>query len=176
MPNDDDVFLQIKKWTIEDRVFKLKLPDKEGFSWAMELSYPFKHPAPVSIIVLNPADTDFVVLQISMKMSPQHFEGLNKKGPAAANLFYFQLQKMFLEKDVTFNIDSNNQMWIVSEQIHFDGLTKNELFRTIRRIHNAVLLGNMILDEVINATFIPGPSGKKGSGKKEAGGTGNIYQ
>ena len=176
MPDENDVFLQVKKWCIEDRVFKLKLPDKEGFSWAIELSYPFKHPAPVSIIVLNPVDTDFIVLQISMKMSPQHADGLKKKGPAAANIFYYQLQKMFLEKDVTFNIDSNNEMWIVSETIHFDGLTKYELFKTIRRIHNTVLLGNMILDEVINATFVPGPQPKKGGGKKEGSGTTGYYQ
>ena len=176
MPDENDVFLQVKKWTIEDRVFKLKLPDKDEFSWAMELSYPFKHPAPVSIIVLNPTDTDFIVLQISMKMSPQHFDGLTKKGPAAANLFYYQLQKMFLEKELTYNIVSNEQMWFVSDQIHFDGLNKHELFKTIRRIHNAVLLGNMILDEVINATFVPGPQPKKGGGKKEGSGTTGFYQ
>ncbi len=161
----DDVFLMVKKWCIEDRVFKLKLPDKEGFSWAIELSYPFNHPAPVAIIALNPTNTDFVLLQITMKMSPQHLDGLKQKGLAAIGTFYFRLQSMFLQKDVTFNIDRNNHTWIVSEQIHFDGLSKHEFFKCIRHIHNATLLGNMIIDEVIQSTFLPVQPSKKGEGK-----------
>ncbi|MBN2153755.1 MAG: DUF2299 family protein [Candidatus Lokiarchaeota archaeon] len=177
MSDNDDVFLQIKKWCIEDRVFKLKLPGKEGFTWAVELSYPYKHPVPASIVILNPTDTDFIILQINMKMSPQHLEALTKKGPPALPIFYNQMQRMFLQKDVTFNIDRNQHAWIISEQIHFDGLSKNELFKAIRRIHNAMFLGNMIIDEVLQATFLP--VGKKGSGsggKEGSGMGGSFYQ
>nr|MDO8085975.1 DUF2299 family protein [Candidatus Sigynarchaeum springense] len=177
MSDTDEMFIQVKKWCIEDRVFKLKLPGKEGFTWAIEISYPFKHPMPVSIIILNPTDTDFIILQINMAMSPQHLEALTKKGPPALPIFYNRMQMMFLEKDVTFNIDRNQHKWIISDQIHFDGLSKNELFRAIRRIHNAMILGNMIIDEVLQATFLP--VGKKGGGpggKESSGASGGFYQ
>ncbi|MEX2719335.1 MAG: DUF2299 family protein [Candidatus Sigynarchaeum springense] len=177
MSDTDDIFLQVKKWCIEDRVFKLKLPGKEGFTWGIELSYPFKHPMPVSIIIINPTDTDFIIIQINMKMSPQHLDALMKKSPLALPLFYNKMQAMFLQKDVTFNIDRNQHTWIISDQIHFDGLSKNELFRSIRRIHNAMILGNMIIDEVLQATFLP--VGKKGGsieGKEGSGASGGFYQ
>ncbi len=177
MSDTDDLFLQVKKWCIEDRVFKLKLPGKEGFTWAIELSYPFKHPTPASIIIINPTNTDFIVLQINMKMSPQHLEALTKKGPVAIPIFYNSLQKMFLQKDVTFNIDRTQHAWIISDQIHFDGLSKNDLFKSIRLIHNAMILGNMLIDEVLQATFMP--VGKKGGGpggKEGSGASGGFYQ
>jgi hypothetical protein len=176
MSDNDDVFLQVKKWCIEDRVFKLKLPEKEGFTWAIECSYPFKHPMPASVIILNPTNTDFIVLQIIMKMSPQHLEALTKKGPPALPIFYNRMQQMFLEKDVTFNIDRNQHTWIISDQIHFDGLSKNELFKAIRHIHNSMILGNMFIDEILQMTFMP--VGKKGgaSGKEEGKSGGGFYQ
>jgi hypothetical protein len=109
-------------------------------------------------------------------MSPQHLDAIQKKGPPALPVFYARLRNMFLQKDVTFNIDPDKKIWLISDQIHFDGLTKNELFKSIRHIHNAALLGNMILDEVIQTTFMP--VGKKGgSGGKEDGKMGGgFYQ
>jgi hypothetical protein len=176
--DNDDVFLQVKKWCIEDKAFKLKLPGKDGFTWAVELSYPFKHPNPASVIILNPTNTDFLVVQIMMKMSPQHQEALTKKGPPALPVFYNRMQMMFLQKDVTFNIDRNQHTWIISDQIHYDGLSKNELFKAIRHVHNSMIIGNMLIDEILQSTFMPMPTpGKKGiGGKKEPDGTGsNLY-
>ncbi len=172
--SDNDVFLQIKKWCMEDRVYKLK-KDQQGVSWIIELSYPFNHPQPVNVAIINPSDTDFVLIQVSMLMSPQHLDAMVKKGTPALPIFYSRLRFMFLQKDVGFNIDAQKNLWQISEQIHFDGLSKNDLFKAIRHIYNVALLGNMIIDEVLQTTFMP--VGKKGGGPggKEANGTGGTF-
>ena len=87
------------------------------------------------------------------------------------------MQKMFLTKNVTFNIDRNQHAWIISDQIHFDGLSKNELFKSIRLIHNSMILGNMLIDEVLQATFLPvGKKGGGSGGKEGSGASGGFYQ
>lgn len=149
MPYEDDVFLQVKKWAIEDRVFKIKLPDKDGISWAMDLTYPSNHPTPISIIILSPNGSDFISLQVSMKLDPNILSRLKKIGQSAIDDFYYRMQVMFLEKDIAFSVDKNNNTWIIVETIHFDGLTKNELFKTIRRIYNSTVLVNMILSNLV---------------------------
>jgi hypothetical protein len=174
----DDVFLQLKKWCLEDRIFKLKLPEKEAYSWAFEVSYPFNNPMPVAISIMNEKNTDLVSIQLPIKMSPHHQEELKKKGPPAIPFFYNRLQTMFLQRDIAFSIDGNQHLWVIIEQIHFDGLSKHEFFKAIRHVHNTMILSNMILEEVIRTTTFM-PVGKKGGGPggKDAGETsGTFYQ
>lgn len=173
--NADEVFTQVKKWTMKEQIFKLNLPAKDKVEWAIELSYPFNHPNPVAIVILNPKERDFIAIQIRIRMSPQHFNLMKKKGQAAFNLYYHRLRKVFLEKDVTFNINQVNSEWIASDQIHFDGLTKHEFFKTIRRVHNAIILGNILIDEVLNTTIINAPKGKPQGKGKDSFNQGNLY-
>ncbi|MHA1680731.1 MAG: DUF2299 family protein [Promethearchaeota archaeon] len=173
--NSEEVFTQIKKWTMKEQIFKLVLEAKDKISWAIELTYPFNHPNPVAIVILNPKNRDFIGIQIRIRMSPPHFKRMEKKGLGAFNLYYHKLRKVFLEKDVTFNINNVKNEWIASDQIHFDGLTKHEFFKTIRRVHNSIILGNILIDEVLNTTIINAPKGKPPGKGKNSFNQGNLY-
>ena len=169
-----DKFNEIKKWTMQEQIFKLELPKKENVDWAIELNYPFKHPQPISIVVLNPVNKDFIVLQIAMQMSPQHQQALAKKGNISFAIFYNRLKVELLKKDVSYNINQKAHKWILTDQIYYDGLTKHEFFKTIRKLHNSAILGNMMIDEVVHMAIIPqAKKGKPGKGPNSTGG--GIY-
>lgn len=172
--NSKEAFNLIKNWSIKEQIYKLKKPGNEKFDWLIELSYPFKHPRPMSISVVNPKDKDFIMIQLPIKMSPQHLAALQKKGPAAMGLFYHRLQTVFLQKDITFSLNPKENAWVAMEQIYYDApLTKDSFFKAIRKVHNAIIHINMVIDEVIRMPVI---KGNYGGGKKEKGGTsGNIY-
>jgi len=148
MTSEDDVFLQIKKWTMEEKVFKVHLPRQVGISWAIELAYPFNHPTPMPIVILNQTGTDSISLQISMKMGKECFL-LKAKSPAALKNFYFSLQTIFLDRDVAYNTNMDNNTWIIVDTIFFDGLTKNELFKAIRHVHDSACMSNLLLAKAI---------------------------
>ena len=150
MQDENDVFLQVKKWCLEANLFKTKLPNKENISWAMELSYPFNHPMPISIIVLNYINADFISMQVSIKMCPEYYEEFVARTSDNVESFYFELQKMLLEKELDFNVNVDIASWNIFDTIYFDGLTKNELFKSFRRIYGSVLLGNMILGKIMH--------------------------
>lgn len=170
----DDPYTEIKAWTMDEQLFKVKLPAKDNVDWAMELSYPFNHPAPMNIVVLNPKRKDFIVLQIAIKMSQQHEDGMHKKGPAAFAVFYHRWKVFLLEKDVSYNINQQDNSWIISDLIYYDGLTKHEFFKCIRHLFNAAMYGNILLDEVMQAQFVQGKKG--GRGPDALGDTGgNLY-
>ncbi|MHA1794103.1 MAG: DUF2299 family protein [Promethearchaeota archaeon] len=169
-----ELFSTIKKWTMQDQIFKLKLPDKENTEWAIELTYPFKHPAPMTIYVVQPKKRDFLVVEIPIRMSDVHLNAFNKKGKAAFGVFYYQLRKLFLNKNLSYNINQSTNSWVISEQIYIDGLTKNEFFKTIRKVYNTMMLGNMLIEEILNSKII-GPIGKNPAGFKGNMAGGNLY-
>ncbi|MFX0101788.1 MAG: DUF2299 family protein [Candidatus Hodarchaeota archaeon] len=172
MSSSKEIFDIVKKWSMKEQVFKLKKPGTDKFDWLIELSYPFMHPQPMTMSVVNPKDKDFIMIQLPIKMSPQHQGALEKKGPAAFGLFYHRLQTVFLQKDITFSLNPKIHQWVAMEQIFYDGLTKDAYFKAIRKVHNAIILINMVIDEVIRMPTIKGGYG----GKKDSGGTsGNIY-
>lgn len=172
--NKTEIFDMVKKWCMKEQVFKMKLPEKDKVEYAIELSYPFNHPNPVSIAVVNPKDRDFLLIQIRIRMSPKHVERMKEKGIPAFNIFYHKLRKIFLEKDVTFRINQARNEWIASDQIHHDGLTQHEFFKTIRRVYNAVILGNITIDEVISMAIIKTPVGGAPP-SSNAENRGNLY-
>ncbi len=177
--DESSVADEIKAWCMEEQIFKVKLPAKDNVIWAIELSYPFNHPAPVGIVILQPRKKDFIVLQIAMKMSPQHEAMLKQKGPVAFGLFYHRLKMVLLQKDISYNVDANNNQWIMSDIMHMDGITKHEFFKTIRHLYNAAIMGNMLIEEVLNMAILPAgkappklPPGQKGADDSTGG---NLY-
>jgi len=148
------VFEKLKRWTLEEKIFKLVLPQKKDVEWAFELSYPFKHPAPMNVLILNPSGRDMIIIQIGIKMSPQHLAVMKEKGPVAFQLFYHGLKKLFLQKDVLYRIDQANHTWVASVQIYFDGLTKHNFFSSIQRLYNAIILGNLLIEEIIQMKIV----------------------
>ena len=147
--NDKNVFAIIKKWCVEEKVFKNKLPAKNGFDWAMQLSYPFDNPQAMSIVICNPAGTDFIMLQINVKIALIQADALKQK--RCTKRFWYQLQETFLEHDVVYEVAGMDGTFMVARPIFYDGLTKDHFFETIRAIHDAAMLGNLLLSEIIDS-------------------------
>jgi hypothetical protein len=141
----------VKKWLMDEQIFKVKLPNNENVAWAFEGSYPFMHPQPTSIVVLNPKGKDFIVIQIAIKMSPQHEEAFIRKDPDVLNMFYERFKVMLLEKDISYNIDQQANQWILTEQIYYEGLTKDHFFKDVRRVYNSSVLGNLMIEQILNS-------------------------
>jgi hypothetical protein len=144
----DNMFPKIKRWCTEDNIFDQKLPPQAGIKWAMQLKYPFNHPAPVPITIVQPAGMDFIIVQLAIKLDPRQVETLNRI--AAMDKFYSRLKRMFLEHEVMYTFDEKNQAWVMVKQIHYDGLSKDRLFETFQRIFNFMVFGGAIYEEVIN--------------------------
>ncbi|MHA1310086.1 MAG: DUF2299 family protein [Candidatus Helarchaeota archaeon] len=168
MYNSNNIEETIRTWCQDEGIYRIKHKGDELAKrnlFIFDIDYPYNHPHPVRMQVFVPKGKDFVVILCSTKISPIHINALKSNNKIVQNFIDKFLDKMYLLQ-VDYNLRSNKNYpdaWAISDRIFFDGLTKNEFYKTIKKIFNAQMYANLILNKA--CMFAKGNDIKKISNK-----------
>ena len=126
---------KVKNWLVDEGFFReMKVDDNADFHYIIEF------PKDNIMDVVKPKGKDFVVIGCATQVSPEHTNLMMESTPHNRKNFLLDLQfginKYFVDFELNVNQDILQQ-YIVSDTIYEDGLTKNELVRTIKRVFKA---------------------------------------
>ncbi len=139
----------VRDWALEEGIMSKKFPSKEELEFGFELKFPPNAPFQKNVALVCPKDKDFIVFQLGTQMSPEHVAIMKNAPPEKQVRFFSKMKKFFYQQNLLYNLDIPNLRWAVIDQVHFDGLTKNVFFSTIRKIFNTSLYIDQILAEII---------------------------
>ena len=138
---------KIVRYCTEEGILRMKLPENEKVEFGFNVEFPPNHPMAKTMTVLQPKNKSFVVIQIGIKISPQHLASLEKfklKG-----LFFDMLKRMLLGKNLIFKLEVVQNRFMLSEQIYEEGLNMDIFYRYLREIFNTSLTTNLLLTDII---------------------------
>jgi len=159
--NYKEVEQKIKAWTTSEGIFKIKRPSDPKTEFIIDLMYPFNHPQPMNFVVLVPKERDYLRILCGTKISPPHLECLKK--PEIRHKFLQNFTKTMLFLQIIHSLKQEKNIpifWELSEQIYFDGLTKHEFFKALRKVYFATISAILLLNELCSPGGVltkPGP-------------------
>jgi len=154
--NSKEIEKTVKEWCTEEGIFKIKRPSDPKTNFIFELSYPFNHPRPMHFITLVPKERGLIRIACGTKISPPHLQCLKKS--EVRQKFLQQFTKTMLFQQVLHSIKQEKNIpvfWEISDEIYFDGLTKNEFFKSLRKIYFSTVSAILLLNELCGAGEIP---------------------
>lgn len=155
--NSKDIEKKVKSWCTDEGIFKIKRPSDPKADFIIDLTYPFNHPRPMSFVVLVPKERDFLRIICGTKISPPHLQCLKKTEIRQKFLQAFTKNMLFLQVIHSIKHEKNVPVfWELSDQIYFDGLNKNEFFKSMRKVYFAAISAILLLNELC----MPGEIGK----------------
>lgn len=134
----------VKNWLADEGVFREKTADENA-----EFHFVIEFPKDNVMDVVKPKGKDVIVIGCATQVSPEHLSLMQSASPEEKAEFFYEVStslNMFLV-DYELNIDQDLlQQFIVTDTIFDDGLSKNNLFKTLKRVFKAKLHCIMILN------------------------------
>ncbi|MFX1497123.1 MAG: DUF2299 family protein [Promethearchaeota archaeon] len=156
--NESKIKYLIREYLLEEGLLRQNLPDNEQ---KLEFGFRFVFPpSPVgqNMIALKPKNKNLIVISNPIQISPEHITALNSLKANKKMRYFMDLRKFFLIKDVFFRIDIQNYRYEISDQLFFnedDLISKNDFFRSIRKVFTCAAYSNMILNDYCSSTMKP---------------------
>ena len=150
--NSKNVEEIIRNWCQDEGIFRIKHKGDELAKinqFIFDLDFPYNHPRPVRIQVFVPKGKDFVVILCSTKISTNHINILKNNKKVVQQFINEFIDRMYLIQ-VEFNLrnaKTHPDAWALSTRIFFDGLSKNEFYKGIKKVYNSHMIGNFILNK-----------------------------
>lgn len=146
--NESNTKFLIREYLLDEGLLREKIKDPK-IEFGFQFSFP---PGPMGKImfVIKPIDKDLLIITIGTQISKQHINALNLLKNNKKMLFWMDLRKSFLLKDVFFRIDIKNHRYEVSDQrfLNNDGsISKNSFFKSVRKVFNSAVYSNIILGQ-----------------------------
>ena len=119
---------------------------------------PLGRPIGQKMLIFKPKQKDMVIISIATQISKIHIDALNSLDHKKKMQFFMDIRKHFLLKDVLYRIDIPNYRYEISEQIFFSRyeiISKNALFKAIRKIFDTMVYSNLILNEYCEGKIKP---------------------
>ncbi|MCP4761535.1 MAG: DUF2299 domain-containing protein [archaeon] len=123
--------------------------DKKKIHFGYNIVFPPNHPQPKKMVLLQPKNKNSIVIQSGTQISSANKQFF-QQNPKKKLIFFEILKRFLLSKDIMFNIDIKQDRFLVSDQIYEDGLTMNEFFKSIRKVFNSSVYGNLLLSDIIS--------------------------
>ena len=138
---------KIVRYCTEEGILRTKLPANEKIEFGFNVEYPPSHPMAKTMTVLQPKDKSFVIIQIGIKISPEHLASLEKF--KLKRLFYDMLKRMLLSSNIIFKLEMEQNRFMLSEQIYEEGLNMDVFYRYLRMVFNTSLKTNLMLTDIV---------------------------
>ena len=150
--NDDIMEEQVKQWlSEEDLLREVKYDENADFHFIIEF------PKDNIMDVVKPKGKDCLVLACATQVAPQHTSLMNSADAKTRKEFLMGLNFGFNSFLVDFELQIANdilQQFVITDQIFEDGLTKNELIKTLKRIFKAKLHCIWLIDEKFGSVSV----------------------
>ena len=135
----------VKQWlTDEDFLREVKYDENADFHYIVEF------PKDNIMDVVKPKDKDCIVVACATQVAPQHLDLMNRADNNTQKSFImdlnFGLNSFLVDYELQVSQDILQQ-FVITDQIFEDGLTKNELIKTLKRIFKSKLHCIWLIDQ-----------------------------
>ena len=136
---------EVKKWLLEEDILReMKFDENADFHIIAEF------PKDNIMDVVKPKGKDCLVIACATQVAPQHLNLMNSASLQTNKEFImelnFGLNKFLVDYELQVNQDILQQ-FIITEQIFEDGLTKDMLIRTLKRVFKSKLHCIWLIDQ-----------------------------
>ena len=135
----------VEKWLLdEDLLREMKYDENADFHFIVEF------PKENIMDVVKPKDKDCLVLACATQVAPQHLDLMKSADIKTQKEFIMELNFGLNKFLVDFELQVNQnilQQFIITEQIFEDGLTKDMLIRTLKRVFKSKLHCIWLIDQ-----------------------------
>lgn len=139
---------EVEKWLLdEDLLREMKYDENADFHFIVEF------PKENIMDVVKPKDKDCIVIACATQVAPQHRDLMVAADNKTKKDFIMELNFGLNQFLVDFELQVNNdilQQFIITEQIFEDGLTKDMLIRTLKRVFKSKLHCIWLIDQKFN--------------------------
>ncbi len=153
----EDIEKKVLEICKAEGIFKEKMPPHENFLFAFKVTYPPGHPHPNHLVVVVPKNKQYVSIELATKISPQHLATFKKMeeqtGTSFIPLFFHLLRNMLLNRNLFYQFNANNDSYVFSEHIYFDGLTMHSFYQALRKIYYASVSAQITINDVASGKF-----------------------
>lgn len=136
---------KVEQWlSEEDFIREMKYDENADFHFIIEF------PNDNIMDVVKPKDKDCVVIACATQVAPQHLSLMESASKKTQKDFIMELNFGLNHFLVDYELKVSNdilQQFVITEQIFEDGLTKNELVRTIKRVFKSKLHCIWLIDQ-----------------------------
>lgn len=135
----------VEKWLLEEDLLReMKYDENADFHFIIEF------PKENIMDVVKPKDKDCIIIACATQVAPQHIDLIKTATPQTRKEFLLDLNFGLNSFLVDFELQINQdilQQFVVTDQIFEDGLNKNELIRTLKRVFKAKLHCIWLIDK-----------------------------
>ncbi|MEE1150671.1 DUF2299 domain-containing protein [Methanobrevibacter sp. UBA212] len=142
----------VRQWlSEEDLLREVKYDENADFHYIIEF------PKENIMDVVKPAGKDCLIVACATQVAPQHLDLMKQADNKTQKDFIMDLNFGLNNFLVDFELQVAQdilQQFVVTEQIFEDGITKNEFFRTLKRIFKAKLHCIWLIDKTFGSVQI----------------------
>ncbi|WP_462316245.1 DUF2299 domain-containing protein [Methanobrevibacter sp.] len=142
----------VREWlSEEDLLREVKYDENADFHYIIEF------PKENIMDVVKPAGEDCLIMACATQVAPQHLDLMRQSDIKVQKDFIMDLNFGLNNFLVDFELQVANdilQQFVITEQIFEDGITKNEMFRTLKRIFKAKLHCIWLIDKTFGSIQI----------------------
>ncbi|WP_298499009.1 DUF2299 family protein [uncultured Methanobrevibacter sp.] len=135
----------VEKWLLdEDLLLEMKYDENADFHYIVEF------PKDNIMDVVKPKEKDCIVIACATQVAPQHLDLMKRADKKTNKDFLMELNFGLNNFLVDFELQINQdilQQFIITEQIFEDGLTKDMLIRTLKRVFKSKLHCIWLIDQ-----------------------------
>lgn len=143
----------VEKWLLdEDLLREMKYDENADFHFIVEF------PKENIMDVVKPKDKDSIIIACATQVAPQHLDLMKMADQKTQKEFIMALNFGLNNFLVDFELQINQnilQQFVITEQIFEDGLTKDMLIRTLKRVFKSKLHCIWLIDEKFGNVNIP---------------------
>ncbi len=145
---------KVEKWLLDEDILReMKYDENADFHFIVEF------PKENIMDVVKPKDKDSIILACATQVAPQHVSLMESADMKTKKEFLLELNFGLNTFLVDFDLQVSNDIlrqFVVTEQIFEDALTKDMLFRTLKRVFKAKLHCIWLIDKKFGK--LPAPS------------------
>ena len=135
----------VKQWlSDEDLLREVKYDENADFHFIVEF------PKDNIMDVVKPKDKDCLIVACATQVAPQHLDLMRQADKKTQKDFIMDLNFGLNSFLVDFELQVAQdilQQFVITEQVFEDGITKNEMFKTLRRIFKSKLHCIWLIDK-----------------------------
>lgn len=147
----------ISEYLLEEGLLREKVKDPR-FEFGFRFIFPKAKDASGreigrNMLVIKPNKKELIEISCATQISPIHIKALNSLKNNEKQQFYRELKKILFLQDMFFNIDMKNNRYVIIDNIFLESdnvLSKNEFFKSIRKIYSCTMHSIILLEEFTN--------------------------
>ena len=138
----------IQEYLLDEAIFRNKIKNT-NIDFGFQFSFPpgsKGHPMSVT----NPKGKDFILISVGIQISKPYIKALDSLKDNKKMLFFKELRKFIIFKNIFFRIDIQNHRYELFDQLFIkkDGtISKNSFYKRIRNLFNCTQYSNLMLDD-----------------------------